>query len=398
MNTGTITSGVGHVALILWLVLGDWLFSPPPAEDLTVMAVAPISEADFQALKAATAATPVPAEVPAAAPPEAPPVVEQPPVEQPPVEQPPEAPPPVEQPPVVEQPPPVEQPPVDAPPEVTPGPVAPDVDPSDLPAAVELQPLPSQSASIRPKPRPAERVSTDPVPSVEDVPTDVEPTPATAPAETPDPTPPEPPQDQAVQPDSGDVLTTEATEPQDQSLGMTSSPRPPRKPPVPAVTEVAADQPATEAAPAEQPAAEPTTDEAAINDALTAALADANADNGATDGGNTAPQGPPMTAGEKDGLRVAVEKCWNVGALSTEALRVTVTVNVDLDREGKPDKASIAMAGFEGGSAAAAKVAYEVARRAILKCGAKGFQLPPEKYEEWKELSLNFNPDGMRMR
>jgi hypothetical protein len=73
-------------------------------------------------------------------------------------------------------------------------------------------------------------------------------------------------------------------------------------------------------------------------------------------------------------------------------------VNVDLDREGKPDKASINMAGFEGGSEAAAKVAYEVARRAILKCGAKGFQLPPEKYEEWKELSLNFNPDGMRMR
>jgi hypothetical protein len=28
-----------------------------------------------------------------------------------------------------------------------------------------------------------------------------------------------------------------------------------------------------------------------------------------------------MTDGEKDALRVAVQQCWNVGSLSTDALR-----------------------------------------------------------------------------
>jgi hypothetical protein len=398
MSTGTITSGLGHGALIVWLLLGDWLFSPPEPAELTTISTSMVTEAEFAAMQAAAASTPDPAEVPAAAEPVEP-VVETPP--EPEVVEPPPEPEVVEPPPepeVVEPPP---EPEVVEPapePEVVPGPTAPDVDASDLPAAAELQPLQSTATSIRPKPRPAPVVSTTPTPSEEANPTAAEPVEATAPSET-EPVEPVEPQFAVVEQDTGDVPETEATVDQTESLGMTSSPRPPRKPPVPAETEVAAVEEApAEDPPAEEPAPEPTTDTAAIDDALAAALAAETTDSGTEDGGNTAPQGPPMTAGEKDGLRVAVQKCWNVGALSTEALRVTVVVNVDLDREGKPDKTSIRMAGFEGGSEAAAKVAYEVARRAILKCGAKGFQLPPEKYEEWKELTLNFDPSGMRMR
>jgi hypothetical protein len=147
-----------------------------------------------------------------------------------------------------------------------------------------------------------------------------------------------------------------------------------------------------------QPAADPVTDEAAINDALTAALSDANADNGATDGGNTAPQGPPMTAGEIDGLRISIKQCWNLGTQSTEALRVKVTVYVRLDRDGRPDTGSIEMTDYQDGSAAAADVAFKTARRAIIRCGKEGYKLAPDKYEEWKELSIVFDPDQMRSR
>ena len=28
----------------------------------------------------------------------------------------------------------------------------------------------------------------------------------------------------------------------------------------------------------------------------------------------------------------------------------------------------------------------------------RGFPLPPEKYDQWREMELVFNPDGMRMR
>ena len=52
------------------------------------------------------------------------------------------------------------------------------------------------------------------------------------------------------------------------------------------------------------------------------------------------------------------------------------------------------MVEFSGGSEASAKLAYEVARRAVLRCGAKGFDLPTEKYDEWKDLYMNFNPRG----
>jgi hypothetical protein len=396
MSTGTITSGIGHAALILWLLLGDWLFSPPEPEELTVVGGELITEADYQALVEAAASTPEPAEVPAVeAPPET--VVETPP--EPEVVEPPPEPEVVEPPPdpeVVEPPlePEVVEPPPE--PEVVPGPTAPDVDASELPAAVELQPLQSDAPTIRPKPRPAQVVSTEPTVSEEDTPTDAPPVEATAPAETPDPVEPVEPEEAVVEQNTGDVLETEATEDQDQPLGMTSSPRPPRRPERPAETEVAADQPEDE--PAEQPTEEPATDTAAIDEALAAALAAETSDSGAEDGGNTVPQGPPMTAGEKDGLRVAVNRCWNVGALSTEALRVTVTVYVTLGQDGKPVSSSVEMAGFEGGSETAARQAFEAAKRAIIRCGADGYDLPPEKYEEWKELSIVFDPNGMRMR
>ncbi|MEM6478789.1 MAG: energy transducer TonB, partial [Pseudomonadota bacterium] len=42
--------------------------------------------------------------------------------------------------------------------------------------------------------------------------------------------------------------------------------------------------------------------------------------------------------------------------------------------------------------------AFEAARRAIIRCGAKGFDLPSEKYDQWKEIEMTFNPEQMRTR
>jgi hypothetical protein len=105
-----------------------------------------------------------------------------------------------------------------------------------------------------------------------------------------------------------------------------------------------------------------------------------------------------MTSGEKDSLRVAVQACWNVGSLSSEALQVTVTVAVELGQDGKPDATSLRMTEYEGGSDGAARQAFEAARRAVIRCGANGFNLPPEKYEEWRSLELVFNPERMRIK
>jgi hypothetical protein len=103
-----------------------------------------------------------------------------------------------------------------------------------------------------------------------------------------------------------------------------------------------------------------------------------------------------MTSGEMDGLRIAVQKCWNVGALSTDALRVTVNVLVSMNQDGTPG--AIRMGSFTGGTEAAATVAFEAARRAIIRCGASGFPLPAEKYGQWQEIEMTFDPKGMRLR
>ena len=88
-------------------------------------------------------------------------------------------------------------------------------------------------------------------------------------------------------------------------------------------------------APTPDPEPETPADQASdpIADAIASAVAEAAA---LTEGQASAPSGPPMTLGEKDALRVAVKQCWNVGALSTDALRVTVTVLVEMQQNGRP--------------------------------------------------------------
>lgn len=106
----------------------------------------------------------------------------------------------------------------------------------------------------------------------------------------------------------------------------------------------------------------------------------------------------PLTAREKDGLRVAVQSCWNVGSLTTEALRTTVALRFSLDESGRPVSGSFKLLDASGGSRNAASQAYEAARRAIIRCGSRGYDLPKEKYEHWREIELIFDPTRMRIR
>jgi hypothetical protein len=105
-----------------------------------------------------------------------------------------------------------------------------------------------------------------------------------------------------------------------------------------------------------------------------------------------------LTAGEMDALRQGVLACWNVGSLSSDALMTSVTVGMTIAQDGIPDVTSIEMISFEGGTEASARQAYEVARRAIIRCGATGFQLPPDKYEQWRNVSITFDAERMRVR
>ncbi|MBF9059911.1 energy transducer TonB, partial [Rhodobacterales bacterium HKCCSP123] len=110
------------------------------------------------------------------------------------------------------------------------------------------------------------------------------------------------------------------------------------------------------------------------------------------------PSGPPLTAAARDGFRIAVSSCWNVGSLSNEAQATTVVVGFDMSREGRPVDGTLRLVSYDGGSQSAAQQAYEAARRAILRCGANGYGLPAESYDHWRQVELVFNPEGMRLR
>ena len=384
-RTGLIVSGVAHIGAILWLMLGGIFFShdlPPPVETAEVTLM---SEAEFAALSAAAPTAPTES-APEPSLPEPAPVEEAPP-----------APEPETQPDTSEPAEPEPQPEPDIAPDVAeltpPEPEVEDTSPT-LPSPPTEAPVENQLPEPQPDPKSAPRVAPDPA----DAPAENADTAPEAVAETtPEPAEepvPEEPEEAAAPPESGQVLETEANEDQTRlaSAAPASSPRPkprPERTPDP--------EPAPEPEPAAEPEPEPAPAEDAVADALAEALAGAASDE-PSPGTGTAPSGPPLTGGEKDALVIAVKQCWNVGALSTDALRTIVTVAVSMEQSGKPISGSIRLIGSEGGTDASAQQAFEAGRRAIIRCGANGFPLPPEKYDQWREVEIVFNPENMRMR
>ncbi|WP_340261675.1 hypothetical protein [Roseobacter sp. HKCCA0882] len=106
----------------------------------------------------------------------------------------------------------------------------------------------------------------------------------------------------------------------------------------------------------------------------------------------------PLAVDEIDELITNVRACWNTGALGAEAQRNQVTIRVELTIEGRAVPDSIELIDSTSGSATAIMELFESARRAILRCGANGFNLPPDKFDQWKTVEFVFNPNQMRLR
>ncbi|EKE44448.1 putative TolA protein [Oceaniovalibus guishaninsula JLT2003] len=382
MNPGTVISGLGHLLLIAFVLFGG-LFTrasmPPPQ----VAQVTILSETEFAALT-----RPVEGEQ---TPPMTDPVAPVPPVEMPDTPEP-----PAEQAPPVEQAPPPRPEAEAEPPQDVPTP------PDPLPAETELPETPEPMANpdtaedlpVAPVaiPRPADRVSSEPTPpappEAETAPDIVETT-----APEPDAAAPEAVADTPAAPEETTTeIVTEAEEPARAEDGprapvVSQRPRPKPAPPV----RQAAVQPETP----EAPVTPAQTTEAAsenVRDAVQDALA--GLEEAAPTIGPAA--GPPLSAGEKDAMRVAVQRCWVVD-VGSEAAGVTVTVGFEMTPDGRVVGSSLRELDNDG-AGAAAKTAYEAARRAILRCQDDGYDLPVDKYEHWRNVEIVFNPGNMRLR
>ena len=375
MQTGTYISGMGHFALIGWAMLAGVFNSdntPPPTDtaNVTILsgeefaALTDLSVTTPPVIEAAQPTAPVEPETPTAptvpTPDTAPEAVEQP-TPTPPAQ--PDTAPDASQ--------------IEPLPQADVMPETPDaIEPPDLPAGTSFVATPTTSPRPKPATRIAPQQAAQPAPEADlaDVVQD-----AVVPDETLQAREAEEAQEQTAPEEANTITIPEEANPggsQQATFAPTGSPRPPSRPnrPRPAATRT-----------------EPTDTSIgdAVNDVVAAAAAAETA---------PVPQGPPMTSGEKDALRVAVQQCWNVGSLSSEALRITVTVMVDMNQDGKPDTGSIRMISADGGSQAAARQAFEAARRAVIRCGAKGYDLPADKYGQWREIEMVFNPEKMRDR
>ncbi|MEP1765358.1 MAG: hypothetical protein ABJJ53_01700 [Sulfitobacter sp.] len=100
-----------------------------------------------------------------------------------------------------------------------------------------------------------------------------------------------------------------------------------------------------------------------------------------------------MTAKELARFRQEVSACW-VPATEGPA----VTMGFSLDRKGQPIAASLRVIGQEGAQKDAVAQAFNSAKRAVLRCGREGYTLPVEKYDQWRDIELTFDPERTTLR
>lgn len=364
MHSGQYISGAGHLGLIAWLLLGGLFTDRPDTFELTEVSV--ISGADFDAMVAARQAPQSATEV---AQPETPDSVEKPPE----ITRAPDT--------AIEQPAPVQvdSPPEDTPPQVTELP--PEAPAEETPTPPDLSEPVGDIAVLAPEtapeaaPRPVARVAPEPVAPPEP---EAEPDAQTREAVAPDAVGEAPEQEplEATAPEEAVAeIVTEATN------APARSNRPPgKRPAAPAPRRVVE---------ASEPSQEPAGEAGAVdNGDVLAALA-------AAQEAVAAPSGPPLSAGEKDALRAQIAKCWNIGSLSTAALGTTVIIGVRMNSDATPVNDSIRMIGTSGGSDASARRVYDSARRAIILCGARGYDLPADKFDQWQNIEMTFDPSKM---
>ena len=371
MSPGGYISAVGHAALIIWLLAGWGLSHDPLPFEVTEVSV--VSGEEYEAIVAARTPNPV-ADAPIT------PAMPQP-------EAAPETPTPVE-----------EVAPSQPQPEAAPAPepeAAPEeAQPAREPPAAVADVAPAQPTALIPPSAAVDSNSTTPTPRpatrVADTPALPSPDTAVAPVEqaavTPDTSAEaevvEEQQDAAAPEEATTEIVTEAEKP---SGAVESSIRPTARP----RTQTAEQKPAEAPAKPQTPAA------SATEDAVAAAVAAA----ASAPAASSAQAGPPMTGEETSSFIGQIGGCW-INDPGATWMNAKVTVSFQLDRTGHV-VGPIVQVEAVGGTDEDKRIAFERARTAVARCqnkGRDGYDLPSDKYDQWKDIELTFDASSMRLR
>src|SRR5215813_8041928 len=100
---------------------------------------------------------------------------------------------------------------------------------------------------------------------------------------------------------------------------------------------------------------------------------------------------PTLSQNELDALRARLAQCWNLPAGAADAKDLNVEVHMLLKQDGS---LSAEPRVLNRSSNPFFQIAAESALRAIRTCAPFTF-LPVAKYEAWKDIEINFNPQYM---
>lgn len=110
-------------------------------------------------------------------------------------------------------------------------------------------------------------------------------------------------------------------------------------------------------------------------------------------GKETTASSVPLTSQEIKRFKREVQACWLV-----KDGWPRITVGFSLDRNGRPVASSFRAVRHESAPKEAVAVAFAAAKRAVLRCGRDGFTLPVEKYAQWRDIELVFDPERTILR
>lgn len=100
----------------------------------------------------------------------------------------------------------------------------------------------------------------------------------------------------------------------------------------------------------------------------------------------------PISMTELDMIRAQIYKCWNPPAGAKDAADLIVSIHVQLEPDGRVTSAEI-VSSARYSADPFYRAAADSARRAVLLCSP--LKAPPTKYDQWKDLTLRFNPKDL---
>ncbi|MDE0717011.1 MAG: hypothetical protein OXH64_03625 [Rhodospirillaceae bacterium] len=113
------------------------------------------------------------------------------------------------------------------------------------------------------------------------------------------------------------------------------------------------------------------------------------------EGVSAAARSLPMTLSEIEAVRRQIQPCWNFPAGAQDAGSLRVLIRIWLNRDGSVRDAKVLDQGRLAGNSKL-RAAADAGLRAVNNPRCSPLRLPPEKFDRWKVLTIDFDPSKLK--